>query len=134
MPIYEFACPICGFTTEMFTTMGVEFAGCPNCQGEARKQFSFGQSAPYQEESPWIRTVTEVVSKDGEHAVDREFLKNPTRKNYQAWMKYHKLIPVENEHGGPPTRKVPDRSGERKRIADFCFQRHQERQRIEVRG
>ena len=131
MPLFDYSCPICGYKVELFTFNGVEFADCPNCCGEARKQFSFGQSAPFQEDAAWISSVREVVSKDGDCAVDREFLKNPTRKNYREWMKFHKLIPVENVRGGPPTRQVP--KADREKIVKYCVEKKRERERVEVR-
>jgi len=105
---------------------------CSNCQGEMNKLFSFGQSQPLTEESPWIRTVLEVVDKESHDPVDKQFIKDPTRTNYHLWMRHHGLRPLENERGAPPTAKKPQI--DLKSVTDYCYQQKRRRDAIEVRG
>ncbi len=130
MPLYEFHCSICGFRADYVTSVGTELVCCPNCQGEARKQFAFGQSHPVMEEAGWYRSVLEVVDKESENAVDKEFLRHPNRTNYKKWMKYHGLRPMENEYGALPGKKEVKR--DLKPITEYCIKKHIEGNRIEV--
>ncbi len=132
MPLYEFHCSICGFSADYITSMGTELVCCPNCQGEASKQFSFGSSYAVREDGEWFPSVLEVIDKESRDPIDREFLKNPNRKNYRAWMQHHGLRHVENERGGPPTFKKPE--SDIKEITDYCFEQKRKRERIEVRS
>ena len=84
-------------------------------------------------ESPsWLKSVVDVCDKDSAKAHVREFVKNPTRRTYQNWMKGENIRPVDHtEHGGPPQRTrppEPDLSKVREEIA----RKHYERRRVEV--
>ena len=130
MPIYEFSCPICDNREDRFVWPGFEWVPCSRCQGDMRKQFSFGQSQPIQENANWLPSVLEVVDKESNDPVDRAFLKDPTRTNYKNWMRHHNLRPLENERGGPPTAKNPKH--DLKSITDYCYEQKRKRERIEI--
>ncbi len=101
MPLYIFSCPICGLEDERIVDYDTKIMPCEFCQGESYQQFSFGQSFEVRDDAPWIRSVLEVVDKESHDVVDRQFIDTPDRRNYQRWMKHHKLVPFENERDFP---------------------------------
>ncbi len=100
-PLYNFSCPICGLVDERIVDYDTQISPCEFCQGEAAKQFSFGQSFEVREDAPWLKSVIDVVDKESVDLIDRRFIDQPNRKNYQNWMRHHNLRPFENERDFP---------------------------------
>ena len=128
MPLYDFECPKCGSIHEAIEPMDVKHRPCsaPGCRGRAKKIISAGGVNCANEDAAWIRSVREVVDKDGGvHC--QAFLKDPTRANYKAWMKGEGLRPL--ERGEEKSRPVPVDEG---RLTRKVIERHRQRCTIEV--
>jgi hypothetical protein len=73
--------------------------------------------------------VGEVVDKDPSKAHCREFLKNPTRHNYQEWMRGEGLRPMEDGEHMRPQKPAPVDEGA---IVKDMVRLRKERNRIEI--
>lgn len=73
-----------------------ESTKCPYCRERTTKIISVPGVNTASESSDWIKSITEVVNKDGgQHC--QAFLKDPTRANYKTWMAKEGVRHV--EHG-----------------------------------
>lgn len=126
MILYDFECERCGNTIEVFTDSQTNTGTCPLCGGKTKKIISIGRVNCMNEDANWIRSVTEVVDKEGgQHC--QEFLKNPTRSNYKKWMKGEGLRPMEpGELPGKP--KEPSI----KELTDATYKRVREREALKT--
>ncbi len=128
MPIFDYECCMCGLTHEVITfSDDNEDKLCPHCQiGMAHRIISCGRCYTGNEDAPWLKTVPEVINKDTDNPVAKEFIKNPTRSNYKAWMKSEGLRPLENnEPRKPPPTNIS-------KIQKEVWHKFQERHRIEI--
>lgn len=132
MILADFECQSCGTVAEHFVDSATKEAECPHCVGNAKRIISFGRTMGSQESAPWIRSVLDVVDKTSTKPHVQEFVKNPSRETYKKWMKGEGIRPVDyTEHGGPPQWQRPAEP-DVKAIADRLYQRHRDRQRIEI--
>jgi len=100
--------------------------GCPVCNGKAYKIISIPGSNLASESPDWIKSITEVVQKDGgQHC--QEFLKNPTRDNYKNWMNKEGV-----RHLEPGERTRPKPSPPEHIITEKLLKKRMERRRIEI--
>jgi hypothetical protein len=74
----------------------------------------------------WIKSVLEVVDKDSQAPHVQNFVKDPTRRNYKAWMKGEGIRPLESGESKKPKPYNLSKHGEK------LFRRHQKRKRIEI--
>jgi putative FmdB family regulatory protein len=130
MPIYDYLCPA-EHIHERYARVDEEVFDCPECGDKAKRIISLGGPSTTNEDAPWIRSVLEVVEKDGHCRVSNEFLKYPTRTNYKRWMKEKGIRPMENERGGPPGFKKPAPPDE-KAITDATYERYRKKTALEV--
>lgn len=101
MPIFDFQCS-CGNIEERIEHYDVDTIKCSQCSGESKKIISVSGVFTANEDTPWLKTVLEVVSKDDNSPHVVNFRKNPTRSNYKAWMKGEGIRPLEHptsQHG-----------------------------------
>lgn len=129
MPIYDFECNNCGHIQEVITSISgseKETITCPTCNKGMVKIISMSGVHCANEDSPWIRSVLEVVDKEDPRPAHREFLKRPTRKNYKSWMREAGLRHSENNE-----RKRPDPI-DLKRLTDKTMEQVIKRERIEI--
>lgn len=102
MPIYDYECTYCGHIHERIEHADDQMSKrCPSCELlTAIRIISYGNSAYLgNEDAPWLKSVREVVG--GETREGREFLRDPTRANYRAWMARKGVRPLEpGEKGG----------------------------------
>ena len=105
MPLYDHECPHCGMIFEAFAEVDQQIIPCPHCCGiKAKRVISWTGAYTSNQDADWIRSVREVVDKDGgPHC--QEFLKDPTRDNYRKWMKGEGLRPL--EPGEKPMKPEP---------------------------
>lgn len=103
MPTYELKCDNCHLLADITCKIadrpqsGVD---CPDCSGTLRRQVE--KTSVRGEEAAWLRSTAEVADPDGgQHC--QEFIQDPTRSNYRAWMKGEGLRPMEP---GEEKRKV----------------------------
>ena len=126
--IRDFECIYCEHIHERIVDSETEWVQCPKCQHAegAHKIISVGRVHCGNEDTAWLKTVREVVDKDGGPA-SQEFLKNPTRTNYKKWMEENNLRPLEpGERASKPA--PPDED----RLTQKLFERRRERNRLEV--
>lgn len=129
LKIFDFECSN-NHITESIVDSEKKSIRCPVCNKRAEKIISFGRgSHTLNEDSEWIRTVREVVDKDGGPAC-QEFLKNPTRTNRARWMKAEGLRSVEP---GEKLHKF-DREADHAMRVKYCHEQYRNRHRIELNG
>ncbi len=129
--IADFECPS-GHITEHICHWKQKKVVC-HCGKKARRIVTPSRAYLGNQNAPWIKSVLEVVDKESQARHVQDFIKNPTRANYKAWMKGEGIKPLDHtEHGGPPVfhkPQEPDMSGMVKEMADKL----RDRRRIEVR-
>jgi putative FmdB family regulatory protein len=132
MSLYDYECAHCGHIHERFEHPDDQLSKpCPSCgMLLAKRIISCGNSAYLgNEDATWLKSVREVVG--GETREGREFLRNPTRSNYRAWMARKGVRPLEpgekggRQSGGIDEQRVVRRLAElhRKRTAISVGQR-----------
>ena len=128
MPIYDTRCTSCGTEREIICGPD-DHPPCPKCGGDTKRLITCSGPNCANEDAGWIKSVTEVVDKDDASPHSREFLRNPTRSNYQAWMRAEGLRPLEPGEGPSKPPPVP-----MDRIRRGVMERMRERRTIEIRG
>lgn len=104
MPIYDYECKVCGhLEVDVYSGHEDQRLDCVSCPEKMERIISMSGVHTANEDAAWIRSVTEVVEKDGSCRASMEFLKSPTRTNLKRWMDAKGIRHVENEHGGPPS-------------------------------
>ena len=103
MPLYDYECLSCKTVFEKLAGVN-ETVYCPNCDFESKRLISVPGVNCSNDDAEWIRSVTEVVDKEGGPAA-QQFLKNPTRTNYKAWMRAEGL-----RHWEKGERQIVERS------------------------
>lgn len=126
MPIYDMECQTCGTVFEAIMPIDREETDCAKCGRKAVRIISVSGQNCANEDASWIRSVLEVVDHSSDAPHTREFIKNPTRANYKAWMKGEGLRPVED--GERLTRPKRDDS----RIREYMLQKAYERRGITI--
>ena len=128
-PIYEVRCELCGQEYEVLTGLDNRSTSCRFCgTGTTERIPSVRGPNCSNENAGWLRSVLEVVEKDsiGKPHV-AEFLRDPNRRTYKAWMKGEGLRPLE------PGEKHKKEDIDISRHADKLMQMRQERNRIHIR-
>ena len=129
MPIYDFECDKCGRVEEQIMTIKEhdELGYSCKCGGTMESIVSCGTMYCSNEDAPWVRSVTEVVDKDGD-AHDKRFMASgKTRTDLKDWMKSKGLRHM--EPGEKPGRPAPV---DQARIGKKLWARHVQRNRIEM--
>ena len=127
----DFECPS-GHKTEELVHWKQKKIRC-KCGKTAKRIISVSGVNTANETPAWLKSVVDVVDKDSPRSHVQEFIRNPTRKTYQAWMKGEGIRPLDHtEHGGPPVHHTsePDLT----RVREEVTRRHFERKRVEMRG
>lgn len=127
MPTYPFRCETCNREIEHVCRMAERpnRIACMVCGGVMTQVPSL--PAVMGDEAAWLKSVTEVVNKDGgEHC--QRFLRDPNRANYKAWMKGENLRPMEP---GEQTWKRPPKR-DRRKVVDEVMKKRQQRNAIAV--
>jgi putative FmdB family regulatory protein len=133
MIISDFECSQCGETTELMVERGDKFAPCPECGARAKRVISFGKVNMVNENPAWLKSVIDVVDKGNPAHHVQEFIKNPSRRSYKAWMKGEGIRPLDHsEKGGPPQHRPPPDPDLTRHMKEVT-RRHFERKRVEVR-
>ena len=132
MPIYTWECPECKKEFDLICSIDRrnKIMLCPECDNISHRIISASGAFCANEDTEWIRSVIEVVDKDSKAPHVVEFCKNPTRTNYQRWMKGEGLRHLEP---GEPMRPAEDK-GRMKRTVDYMAKKRMERGAITVRG
>jgi putative FmdB family regulatory protein len=126
MPIYDYECDKCGTITEhILNTSDSEHSINCSCGGQANKIISASGAFCANEDAAWIRSVTEVVDKEGGVAAQR-FVKDPTRRNYKEWMKETGVRPLES---GERMRPEPTNVN---RLTDRVMEMRRKRNKITI--
>lgn len=124
--LHDHWCKVCGNDFEAMVEWDQETTRCPRCGFDAQRYYK-GSCTNAPIDAAWIATVRDVVDKDPRKAHCQEFLKHPTRANYQAWMKGEGIRPL--EPGERPCRPSQPDVG---RITDKIMQRRMARRAIAI--
>lgn len=104
MILYSFQCSECNEISEHFFDIAIcpRKIECPVCQGIAFKIISIPGPNIASGSPDWIKSIKGVVNKEGGRHC-QEFLRDPTRVNYQRWMKVEGVRHMEHgeKHGRP---------------------------------
>ena len=134
MIISDFECKRCKKVHEAIVSNTATKHNCPICGRPAKRIISLGKVYTGNQDADWIKSVVDVVDKESPRQHVRDFVKNPNRETYKAWMKGEGIKPMDyTEHGAPPVARKPpdpDLSGLTQRLVE----RHRERNRLEVKG
>lgn len=126
----DFQCPS-GHITEAFCHWKQKKIVC-KCGKKAKRIITMGGVNTANDTPPWLKSVVDVVDKTSHKSHVREFVKNPNRKTYKAWMKGEGIRPLDHtEHGGPPVYHQPPET-DTARVREEVARRHFERKRIEL--
>jgi hypothetical protein len=105
LKIFDFECEHCQVINEMMVDSS-ESPICEKCGTPLTKVFITSGGHRLPEDTSWLPSVLEVVDKDSKAPHVTEFLRNPTRTNYRAWMKGEGIAPLERgERPHRPTEK-----------------------------
>ena len=127
MPIYDYECEN-GHVTEWIAKPDEIEMKCPECGCLAMRIITASGEYLGNQDADWIKSVVDVVDKDSKAPHVREFMQNPTRKNYQNWMKGEGLRPF--EPGERPKKPPPfDERAHHENV----WRKHRERKKIIVR-
>lgn len=127
LKLFDYQCYKCSHIHEELQPPDKKYVPCPKCNGTARKIISLSGVNCANENTDWLRSVAEVVDKDSNHPVDVAMRTNPTRTNYQNWMKEKGL-----RHFEPGEKPKKPEVNEAK-IMKEVWKRSQQRHKIEVR-
>lgn len=123
-----------GHVTEHLVHQKQKKVDCSVCGKTAKRIISMGRVNIANDAPGWLRSTLEVVDRSNPASHVQEFVKQPTRANYRAWMKGEGIRPLDHtEHGAPPTARKPD-SVDLSRVYREVMDRYRGRQRLEVRG
>ena len=112
MPLHDHKCSYCRNVFEAIVKWDEREARCPFCNRMASRAYLTFNGIK-KEDPNWLNSTLEVVDKDGGiHC--QEFLKNPTRGNYNSWLKGEGLRPF--EQGESMKLKKRDTTDLRKRV------------------
>jgi putative FmdB family regulatory protein len=134
LKLYDYECYNCKTIFEALGETDEREKLCPRCPGDvvARRIISVSGQYLGNQDATWIRSVLEVVDKDSKARHVQDFIKNPSRKNYQDWMKGEGIKPIDHTvRGGPPVFERPH-PHDRKPLVDELFRRHRERKSLSV--
>ena len=127
MILADFECSNCGNIFERITDSSQKVCLCPECMAVGTRIITVGHVYKGNQDAAWLKTVIDVVDKDPSKLHCQEFIKSPTRDNYQRWMKGEGIRPLENNE---PMKPPPvDMTNANKEV----WEKYQARQRIEVR-
>lgn len=134
MILHDFMCLQCEFIDEYLVDRDCETLVCPKCGHIMKKTFIRGGGHRQPDETGWLRTVLEVVDKNPgpDKPCTKEFLRNPTRENYKAWMRENKIRPLED--GERPHRETEKEAKQRRHyLAGQLTRNLMDRKAISVR-
>ena len=126
-PMFDYSCQ-CGNIEEKMESSDVDIIKCSKCGANAKKIISVSGVHTANQDSVWVRSVREVVEKNSGKPHCEEFLKNPTRENYNRWMKGEGLRHLEP---GEKTQK-PDEGVVHRRVTKEVYGKHRRRCAIEI--
>jgi putative FmdB family regulatory protein len=127
MPLYYLKCKMCGREFEVICPIEDRNYQACECGSPVRVIPAVHGPNCSNDSASWLPSVLEVVAKDDPSPHVVNFLKNPTRTNYKAWMKGEGLRPLE------PGEKSRKEEIDVRRHTEHLMRRKQERGRIHVR-
>lgn len=119
MPIYLYQCGVCSYTEEHYNDYNTREITCEKCGKVSTRIISTSGVNTINEDAAWLRTVIEVVDKEGGRHC-QEFIKNPTRKNYKNWMKGEGIRPMDTGEGMGKPEKPDMKKIEREVMQKFA--------------
>ncbi|MHC4315257.1 MAG: FmdB family zinc ribbon protein [Planctomycetota bacterium] len=132
MPIYDFECGSCGAITERYAKIEDEILACEQCASDAYRIISASGHYCGNQDAPWLKSVLEVVDRDPSKPHCVEFRKNPTRRNWKAWMKGEGIKPAPDTHHGAPMVASRPEPPDMSKASREVWEKHQKRMKIEI--
>lgn len=131
MPVYDIECERCHKIIEVIESVKTnKVRRCPKCGGITKRIISARRSTDNLVDPAWLKSVTDIVAKGADATMaDTIFLRNPTRRNYKAWMRSRGLRPLEPGEG-PSRPEPPDMD----KIVKEMWDKDVQRRAISVRG
>ena len=132
MIIHDYECQDCGLVYEAFIKDSNNIPKslpCPKCDGYSVRIVSMSQTSPV--DAPWLHDTLAVVDKHPDKPHCQEFLKHPTRANYQAWMKGEGIRPLEP---GEPTKPKDNKKKRMSEIKKGMLEKFSKRNAVSVGG
>ncbi len=93
--LHDYWCKFCGTSFEQIVNWDQRQVPCPACGKMADRYYKSGCANTMPIDAAWIKSLHDVVDKDSTKPHVTEFLKHPTRDNYQNWMKGEGIRHVE---------------------------------------
>jgi len=124
--VRDFECKWCKSIKEVIVDSEIGEVCCEFCGGAAKKIFSIKHTTPIDE--PWIGTVREIVDPHG-GAHCTEFIKHPSRANYNIWKRETGLRHLE------PGEKLPqpeDKKVRQARMKPQLIKKLREREALSI--
>ena len=128
MILRDFECKRCGRIYEKIVDSSLDFIKCSVCGGFCKKIITAGRAYLGNDSASWLPSVLEIVDKESNDPHTKEFIKDPTRTNYRAWMKSTGLRPF--EPGEKPNK--PEGMNEA-HVVNELMKMKQKRHRVEIR-
>ena len=139
MPIYVYECDKCGDQTEHILSIHADpQMNCHKCEGGVARRIivASGQYCANQD-SPWVRSSAAAlldpdIARKSHDPIERRLAETPNRENLKAYMKHKGLRIAENEKGGPPVYRKPERGPDRAIVRKQLTEKLIARRRIEI--
>jgi putative FmdB family regulatory protein len=122
--LYDHECKLCGHVFERLADPN-SIVYCEKCGGYTKRIISMRGVNTSNQDAPWIRSVTEVVDKEG-GAHCQQFLKDPTRDNLKNWMK------VEGVRHYEPGERIKPPPVDTAKIEKEVFEKFRARERMVI--
>ena len=88
MPLYDFSCPKCGITVEVFQKLDEATPTIPcskfDCQGQAVRVITHGHGAALRDAPIWLDSAKTLLQPDGERPIE-------SRGEYKKYLKEHRI-------------------------------------------
>lgn len=128
MIIHEYQCKKCKAIQEVYVDSENIPAGVKcNCGYIAKRIVSMAGTTPV--DSPWLSEVLEVVDKKSKAPHCTEFLKHPSRANYQVWKRTEGLRHLDP---GEPTFPKIDKKNRKAKMKKEMIKKFREREAIAI--
>lgn len=132
----DFECPS-GHITELFCHDKQKKTKCPVCGKKAHKIITQGKSNLQADEgAAWIKESADaLLDRETAHLSDkphvRALAQEANRTNLRNYMKAEGIRHAENEGGGPPVYRRPERRSTEE-TARILYERHRERKALNI--
>lgn len=79
----DFQCPECGLIFEEIVDSCVQFTGCPECEIDAKRIYSFNTG--HRADPTWLPSALDLLQPDGEKRIE-------SRSELDKYLKKHNIV------------------------------------------